>query len=59
MMMMKLHITILSRSRKKEMKANYGTEHSLIESIYIYLRSLNYYTSDAINLLSYIGQNLF
>ena len=41
------------------MKANYGTEHSLTESIYIYLRSLNYYTSDAINLLSHIGQNLF
>ena len=49
------------------MKAYDGTENSLIEPIHIYLRTLNYYTGDAlhfysivqsISLLSPIGQNL-
>ena len=34
------------------MKADDGTEHSLTESVQIYLRSLNYYTGDALHSFS-------
>ena len=39
----------------KKIKADDGTEHSLIEPIHIYLRSLNNYTGDALNSFSIVS----
>ena len=43
------------KSVPKKIKAHDGTEHSLIEPIHIYLRSLNNYTGDALNSFSIVS----